>query len=45
MEFDAIFGINWLSENHALVDCHKNKITFKIPKKDEFVFHSSSQKP
>lgn len=37
--------INWLSENHALVDCHINKITFKIPKKEEFVFRSSSQKP
>ncbi|XP_041016164.1 uncharacterized protein LOC121258687 [Juglans microcarpa x Juglans regia] len=36
--FDIIFGIDWLSRNHACVDCLKKKVVLKPSGKEEFSF-------
>jgi hypothetical protein len=36
--FDIILGMDWLSANHAIIDCHSKEIIFKLPSEDEFKF-------
>ena len=28
MDFDAILGVDWLTVNHASIDCHKKEVIF-----------------
>ncbi|GAV84977.1 zf-CCHC domain-containing protein/RVP_2 domain-containing protein, partial [Cephalotus follicularis] len=40
LKFDVILGMDWLSANHASVDCFKKEVRFAIPEQLEFVFRS-----
>ena len=43
-EFDVIFGMNWLSRNHAFIDCRARKVIFKRPHEEEFTFKGTNSK-
>jgi hypothetical protein len=36
--FDIILGMDWLSNNHAIIDCHNKEIIFRLPADSEFKF-------
>jgi hypothetical protein len=36
--FDIILGMDWLSNNHAIIDCHSKEIIFRLPADTEFKF-------
>jgi hypothetical protein len=36
--FDIILEMDWLSNNHAIIDCHNKEIIFKLPSDSEFKF-------
>ena len=36
--FDIILGMDWLSNNHAIIDCHNKEIIFRFPVDSEFKF-------
>ncbi|OMO91869.1 reverse transcriptase [Corchorus capsularis] len=38
-DFDVILGINWLSDNHAFIDCHGKRVIFRRPGQPELVFN------
>jgi hypothetical protein len=36
--FDIILEMDWLSNNHAIIDYHSNEIIFRLPTKSKFKF-------
>jgi hypothetical protein len=36
--FDIILGMDWLSSNHAIIDCHHKEVIFRPPSEAEFKF-------
>ena len=36
--FDIILGMDWLSNNNAIIDCHSKEIIFRLPADSEFKF-------
>ncbi|GAV68839.1 RVP_2 domain-containing protein [Cephalotus follicularis] len=38
LNFDIILGMDWLSVNHASVDCFKKDVRFAIPNQINFIF-------
>ncbi|XP_075487942.1 uncharacterized protein LOC142527112 [Primulina tabacum] len=44
MEFDVILGMNWLSKNHALVDCRMKNVKLQAPKQEEVIYHGKVKK-
>jgi hypothetical protein len=36
--FDIVLGMDWLSNNHAIIDCHNKEVTFRLPADSEFKF-------
>src|SRR5262249_10366739 len=36
--YDVILGMDWLSQNHALLDCQKRRVLFRIPGEKELCF-------
>ena len=42
-EFDIIFGMDWLAENEAYIDCKGKKIRIKFPGKNVVVFCGQKQ--
>jgi hypothetical protein len=36
--FDIILGMDWLSNNHAIIDCHNKEIILRLPADSEFQF-------
>ncbi|GAV65875.1 RVP_2 domain-containing protein [Cephalotus follicularis] len=40
LKFDVILGMDWLSANHASVDCFKKEVRFSLSEQLEFVFRS-----
>jgi len=38
MEFDVIFGMDWLSACHAYVDYYEKKVIFMMKGFSEFIF-------
>lgn len=44
MNLNAILGMDWPSQNHAMGDCHGKKVTFRISEKKEFNFQSLPRK-
>jgi hypothetical protein len=36
--FDIILGKDWLSNNHAIIDCHNKEIIFRLPTDSKFKF-------
>ncbi|KZV27777.1 hypothetical protein F511_40230 [Dorcoceras hygrometricum] len=39
VEFDVILGMDWLSKNHALVDCRVKSVKLQAPDKEELVYY------
>ncbi|XP_073119989.1 uncharacterized protein [Henckelia pumila] len=39
VEFDAILGMDWLANNHALVDCRMKNVKLKAANLDEVIYH------
>ena len=38
MDFDVIFGMDWLSQHFATVDCRRKEVIFRILNEEEFRF-------
>ena len=36
--FDIILRMDWLSINHAIIECHNKEIIFRLPTDSEFKF-------
>ncbi|XP_073153307.1 uncharacterized protein [Henckelia pumila] len=43
VEFDAILGMDWLAENHALVDFREKNVKLSVPNKKEVVFQGKEK--
>ncbi|XP_073153756.1 uncharacterized protein [Henckelia pumila] len=39
VEFDAILGMDWLANNHALVDCRMKNVKLRTANHDEVIYH------
>src|SRR5262249_4588903 len=37
-DYDLILGMDWLSQHHALLDCHKRRVIFRVPGEKELIF-------
>ncbi|XP_057779913.1 uncharacterized protein LOC130998515 [Salvia miltiorrhiza] len=37
-DFDVILGMDWLSQNHAVIKCRDREVVFQHPGKDQFSF-------
>ncbi|XP_073066032.1 uncharacterized protein [Primulina eburnea] len=44
VEFDAILGMNWLSKNHAIVDCRLKNVKLRAPNQEEIVYYGKVKK-
>ena len=40
-EFDIILRMDWLSNNHVIIDCQSKEIIFKLPADNKFKFVGS----
>ncbi|XP_077232116.1 uncharacterized protein LOC143866802 [Tasmannia lanceolata] len=40
LEFDVILGIDWLTLNHANIDCYRKEVRFTIPDQPQLVYKS-----
>nr|GEY40232.1 reverse transcriptase domain-containing protein [Tanacetum cinerariifolium] len=40
-EFDIIMGMDWLTENHATIDCHSYRVIFGDIHAPEYTYHGS----
>ena len=41
IDFDVILGMDWLSYNHANVDCYNKVVKFEIPGKPTFIYRGN----
>ena len=41
-DFDVILGMDWLAENFAYINCHKNEVIFTPPNGLTFKFKGTS---
>ena len=41
-DFDVILGMDWLTENHASIDCRKKEVKFSPPTEPTFKFKATS---
>ncbi|XP_057808412.1 uncharacterized protein LOC131022884 [Salvia miltiorrhiza] len=41
MDFDVILGMDWLSQNHAVIKCRDREVVFQHPGKDQFSFRGN----
>ena len=41
-DFDLILGMDWLSTFHAVIDCRRKSVEFRIPGHPEFIFFNGS---
>ncbi|XP_073277633.1 uncharacterized protein [Primulina huaijiensis] len=44
VEFDAILEMNWLSKNHAIVDCRLKNVKLRAPNQEEIVYYGKVKK-
>ncbi|XP_073270998.1 uncharacterized protein [Primulina huaijiensis] len=44
VEFDIILGMDWLSKNHALVDCRMKNVKLRAPNQEEVIYHGEVKK-
>ncbi|XP_073030793.1 uncharacterized protein [Primulina eburnea] len=44
VEFDVILGMDWLSKNHAIVDCRCKIIKLRTPSQKEITYHGKAKK-
>jgi hypothetical protein len=43
--FDIILGMDWLSNNHTIIDCHNKEIIFRLPVDTKFKFVGTKVDP
>ncbi|XP_073307196.1 uncharacterized protein [Primulina huaijiensis] len=43
VEFDVILGMDWLANNHALVNCHGKTVTIQVPHQEKILFHGKTK--
>ncbi|XP_073119645.1 uncharacterized protein [Henckelia pumila] len=43
VKFDAIIGMDWLSNNHALVDCRMKNVKLRTSNLDEVIYHGKTK--
>ncbi|XP_073153550.1 uncharacterized protein [Henckelia pumila] len=43
VEFDAILGMDWLANNHALVDCRMKNVKLRTSNLDEVIYHGKTK--
>ena len=36
--FDVILGMDWLAENHGVIDCERKVVTFQTPNNEPYTF-------
>ena len=41
-DFDIILGMNWLSSNHAYIDCFGKRVVFQISDEPQFFFQGEA---
>ena len=44
MEYDVIFGMNWLSSCHTQVDYHEKRTTFRMNGTPEFIYEGNQHR-
>src|SRR5262249_30856678 len=44
-DYDVILGMDWLSQHHALLDCQKRRVLFRIPREKELCFQCPKNRP
>ncbi|XP_075507385.1 uncharacterized protein LOC142544210 [Primulina tabacum] len=44
VEFDVILVMDWLSKNHALIDCRKRNVRLQAPNQEEVIYHGKVKK-
>ena len=44
VDYEVIFGMDWLSKYHASIDCMKKIVTFQPPEEEEFLFIGTTKK-
>ncbi|XP_073133784.1 uncharacterized protein [Henckelia pumila] len=44
VDFDAIFGMDWLSRHEAIIDCKRKTVSLKDQNRKPFAFHTTSKK-
>ncbi|XP_073151776.1 uncharacterized protein [Henckelia pumila] len=44
VDFDAIFGMDWLTQNEAIIDCKRRIVALKIKDGKSFVFRATSKR-
>ncbi|XP_073121423.1 uncharacterized protein [Henckelia pumila] len=44
MDFDAIFGMDWLSRHEAIIDCKRKTVSLKYQNGKPFAFRTTSKK-
>ncbi|XP_073152282.1 uncharacterized protein [Henckelia pumila] len=44
VDFDAIFGMDWLSRHEAIIDCKRKTVSLKDQNGKPFAFHTTSKK-
>lgn len=42
-EFDVIFGMDWLSQHEATIDCKQRTVKLKFPNYESFVFYVATR--
>ncbi|XP_073152343.1 uncharacterized protein [Henckelia pumila] len=43
VEFEAILGMDWLANNHALVDCRMKNVKLRTSNLDEVIYHGKTK--
>ncbi|XP_073305844.1 uncharacterized protein [Primulina huaijiensis] len=44
VEFDVILGMDWLSKNHALIDCRMKNVKLRAPNQEAVIYHGKVKK-
>ncbi|XP_073130859.1 uncharacterized protein [Henckelia pumila] len=44
VDFDAIFGMDWLAHHEAIIDCKRRTVSLKVQNGKPFVFHVVSKR-
>jgi hypothetical protein len=43
-DFDIILGMDWLAKNHAVIDCHKKKVTLHTPNQRKITYQGGKKR-
>ena len=43
-DFNVILGMDWLGENHALIDCETRIVTLRLPSRNSLTYKGATSK-